>query len=1817
MRWSRPLLTLPGCIIPGVVIFVALTYLLVSVKVSSPVAITFSALVFGLTRYYAHSDTVSMDNNSNSVSNSSDTSIKRKNAEGHNQKPSYFRCAHAFYLASLNGFAFLAIYATLLLIAAFISNPNSELFVPWNEITPIQIIQLVAAIALAFFLPGYSLVTILDKNQELQPLPKLLLGYIFSMLITGLTAYITASAGIAVSDAKMLIVGINALLLTTSILWFVKNLRSPSEGISRKLISEVLHSYGQQIYGLFSRIAGVGSSLIVFLSLFALIIVYTYQLYDGKIVGDQWFHLGRSLIFTSGSYDELIGYDVDSNYPPLFSSLLSAFSVLSGFPSVNAYASIHFLNIMPVFAFYYFFTNWVPARWKRAALMASVLFMLSSGFGWILVLDRALGQDGPMSPESSLTTLHSAGLRTSDVRSPTTFLNVGHPDFSTPLLIVALPAGFSLIGLVRQTSLGKLGVIMVVMGLSYSGIVFHDEFYLFVIVVSILPLAFNLGQKNLLYAALLASISLILITDTLSPGKYFTVREVLGIPLLALVLVFILLAWTIYYTRLLNRILPLQKKAIALAIKGLKIRSGNRIRQHNVYSGTSRLLPRLLLISSIAYLYLFTFLVWGELSDRDVRIQVRDFGQSDVPWYMYPMKFGITGLLGLAFILSYVFKKYEKEVFVFGIIALVAFLTGPYYQEHRFGKYIMSAMVGFASLLIYRLIVFLYRYRLNTIFCGILLGSIITLSSLSIVFFLSYNALSLEYPHLEIALSKRDFPTHSELQLFDFLRRNYAAGQGIHNVAIPSDEYDLQRGLITKLEGFSSIPRAKLLESQYTLNASTIEAFNDLISYADVGFIIVPADDIAFVEWLSYPIRFALDNFPKVYEDDNYVVLDVPANLTKNSSTQASSENEEEVALVYDKQKLWPGSSSPSPLWQMDNKEILEYNNDTFKELEKYSKLIKTSVDDQAISGNGIRADNNQDSTITLYGDKRRSGVTIWSINTDNSNQTGYIHPTNYIEAKLRVIDENKTDNHAGIKWIDGTSEYYASLRNDKLELEEIRPTTIINESERGSDSSSRDSGNENNDNNNSDNKNRENKDVKRYFQNLEVNRKQGIWYTLAVAVTNNTTKVYVDNTLAIQAPRINSDISNNNIFHNISKVGIKAVGNVAEFQPIVLGNIPSSELQSDSELYQQELYQHYYPLSSIALSDIKYDTFAYGDYSAFAKKYVILTSDPLPTSTSSDSQKDENATINKYLEYATNGGTLIVMNTDNDSNFDGIFSRLFSIVPSSKSMKFDGIMDIDDYKAGEDEKEVVNEKEESVKQQKEHRYLNISGLVTSIQVRESENTTIDSAYVNNMNKNESSIVAPFAIEKKYGDGKVIFVNAGGYMDALFVRSDNNIYNKSQPLEGLDVAPFLIGLNAEKMQQNIHEDNHRNNITELVDNSKNDNNVGNRSVSSSPAARLIGDLEVSGSIITIESPSLLWPSEERNSGIAIQVGSISHISDERKSPINNGNQNRNSSENTNDNNQEHQTNVDLLNSNYFNNSTDNNIIQLQDLKLYGNYEVIINSTGPLRLPSFPSDYDYITVPIPSGFDMKIRLTTEDMDDDDDGNGRDGDNDDAGNNSNTNTNAVVAVLANSTEEHNRTQSIKVANGEINFRNITIVKINPLEAQNNRSLSSLSSSEEEEEASSPSLSSLPLHLVLKSPEITITNGVANFTRLYDPDKLGDTLSLPPAEVSGNMSLKLSHIDYNYEPYKLGTKAQYITFFNWLDVNNTKMDILTDNEGIQIPGDISQRAKLEGVQVPWLKAMTSYNNLVLIVSIVITTAVIGAYALKRMQKYVYKQI
>src|SRR5919107_488704 len=753
---------LAGPLIAGLAVYLILSYLFVPDRIAVPLAIVITILIFGLSRYYA----ILGNNNGNNGRKAEITStgvtdsnlaetkfIQNQQQRIHQKEGSKIndKSKNNDAFSALSNLLLVVGYAaSLLIVTAYFfifSSLNNEIFVPWEQFTVVQIIELGAAIALSFFLPGYALVSTLyrESDNHIRPLQRILLAYLLSSLITGLIGYVVVSLGFGLEDTVELFI---VVYLTILIVLFFRlsliyhsryELKFPFANLSFKT-----HTFAPVTDRVRIFLKTKSAEFVVFASLFALIVLSTYSLYSGTIIGDQWYHHGRSLAYMSGEFIDLsIAGAGDKLFSPFPSSLLAAFFSLSGIPSVNAYASLGFLNIIPVFSFYYFFNNWVPNRMKRGALLASTLFMLSSGFGWVYVVDLSV-VDPPESQLSALQMLYQSGIKTTDSGVPSSFIGTAHPDFSSPLIITAIPAGFTMLGFLREKinkngNESKIKYFTILLSLAILGILSHDEFYLFIIIASIIQLfLFSIGlrdekKKNfvIVYGALLVALLIIILAGFSFARGYFIYNSVLGLPVIILCFIFVTITSSLYIATRFFHSLLIQKRG-----KNNQHRFRGFLYRPRRDRKNRTLAPGLVLVFIMAWLYAISLIVWSELSVEAVEIQTHDYS---IPWYLYPVKLGVTGLLGLAFIISYLFKKFEKEIFVFGIIVLIAFVTGPYYDEHRFSKYIMAGLAGLGSLFIYSVIIKSLKPQRNIRFrvlaTSLTFGIVILSSSLSILMF--------------------------------------------------------------------------------------------------------------------------------------------------------------------------------------------------------------------------------------------------------------------------------------------------------------------------------------------------------------------------------------------------------------------------------------------------------------------------------------------------------------------------------------------------------------------------------------------------------------------------------------------------------------------------------------------------------------------------------------------------------------------------------------------------------------------------------------------------------------------------------------------------------------------------------------------------------------------------------------------------------------------------------------------------------------------------------------------------------------------------
>jgi len=201
---------------------------------------------------------------------------------------------------------------------------------------------------------------------------------------------------------------------------------------------------------------------------------------------------------------------------------------------------------------------------------------------------------------------------------------------------------------------------------------------------------------------------------------------------------------------------------------------------------------------------------------------------------------------------------------------------------------------------------------------------------------------------------------------------------------------------------------------------------------------------------------------------------------------------------------------------------------------------------------------------------------------------------------------------------------------------------------------------------------------------------------------------------------------------------------------------------------------------------------------------------------------------------------------------------------------------------------------------------VKVSGITNNITIT-SPGTIVKSFYLNN-----NQITAPFGIERNYGNGKIILVNAYGYFGAISKMP-------RQLFSSLENIPGLVDLPRDKY-------------------------VEVNSLSAIPPTRFIGEARVNGSTL-INTSSII---ETR--GHNFEVENLSYKSNHHSISSTSNNQ-------------------QLLNHGAVKN------ILIKDLKLFGPIKVHIYSSGFSYSPSslLHPIYDYFPMSIPTGFNMTMDL----------------------------------------------------------------------------------------------------------------------------------------------------------------------------------------------------------------------------------------------------
>ena len=579
------------------------------------------------------------------------------------------------------------------------------------------------------------------------------------------------------------------------------------------------------------------------------------------------------------------------------------------------------------------------------------------------------------------------GRNTFDVRLPNSFINNG--SITKPLLLFALPCGLVLLGLIKEKLKSKALLFSIIFIVTFTGLISHEEFVVFLIVSLITLIIFRFGFSGYFFAAVTLSICAASIClAVIFPSESQVIREVLGIPFTILLAAFTLICWSIYlllvrFSNYFRRRLPTTK------IK---------------FSRRTKLLIGLSIVALISYLYLFTFVTWSQIPFSDIHAQVTEQGAKIVPWYLYPMRFGVPGLLGMAYLLLYFFKKYERETFVFLIIALVAVIFTPVYNEYRLNRYLMLSAAGLSSLLVYTILNHI-NYK-KPIITGFLIAGVIVSSGMSIIMYQGYIDLALQNPDLRMFMAHRYFP--DDISLLNFIHKNIDIKAD--NVAVPNNfEHHFRRHqpgslIAEQIEGYVGIPLDnRLTQASSILQTSTLEGLYNLVNFSNTKYIVFPKDYINRA--LPEIGAFVLNNFPRVYDGPGGIIVSVPSATEENLPS--------EVSVVLPQKAMADSSNVPTSSKAVNNTETLTYSNLSSLDINSSSDINRAYLSD------------NNDTLILKAGS---SPIDVW--------HTEFKDPEfEYFEVDLKVNSSHTGQSHGGMVLEYGNETYYVFLRPHSISV--------------------------------------------------------------------------------------------------------------------------------------------------------------------------------------------------------------------------------------------------------------------------------------------------------------------------------------------------------------------------------------------------------------------------------------------------------------------------------------------------------------------------------------------------------------------------------------------------------------------------------------------------------------------------------------------------------------------------------------------------------------------------------------------------------------
>jgi len=737
-------------------------------------------------------------------------------------------------------------FVVFIVTVIFFPSQSHNLYQLWQEIPFGNWLRFLVTIPLMSFFPGYIILTLLDRKIELSKTGLLTLSPLLSIFFISLIGFIITVLGFPISE-----VGINAFAFFYIILLTFYAIFHLRLGLKR-------HQNDNSNKNWIDVNAEIVLLLVVIL---VLILAYSIQSEYGLYPGDERGLFGESLIFertfpvTCGKYGP---------YPYWTNIFFSLFFVLSGFPAANAYIILHFFIVVPILSFYLFASTFFK-RDQRIAIVGTVMFPLFAGFGWFYAMISKFYFQQNF--ESLHQLINAAGDKTYDIWNCASQFAY---TLDTPE-IVGISCFLVAIYIVRRRwKAGYLPyillLIMVTLGYLAHGIY---DISVFVILFTLYQFfskektAFEYRKMGL---SILIGLLMVGLIDFIAPGTAYTadrfgliMANTMFIGTCSLLVVGIFLS---FFRGKINTNLP----------SSYKSKFPNETLQT-------------LLATVILFVYSLCFVVYFMTFQDLVPLHSVVYTEYAWPWFMYPLRFGLVGLLAVGTIAYCLLspKKFGREGMIFLFIWALLILTFCWLGhtiwflpssikssilENKLQKYLWIPLCLLAS---YGLTTFLSRvkqssrnqlrtHKLNSShITGVLILSLILVGGVTSMLF--------QVEHFTIADRRVSTQEFNALEYLNSIR-----APNVSVATVTSHQL---------LHDYAGIPNERIFDRWWEsllYDTSSLEACVNFLFNYNIRYLYLASRDIQYVNRYtdSYVFKHLVQNLPIVFGNTEVQIYELP-----------------------------------------------------------------------------------------------------------------------------------------------------------------------------------------------------------------------------------------------------------------------------------------------------------------------------------------------------------------------------------------------------------------------------------------------------------------------------------------------------------------------------------------------------------------------------------------------------------------------------------------------------------------------------------------------------------------------------------------------------------------------------------------------------------------------------------------------------------------------------------------------------------------------------------------------------------------------------